>query len=169
MELESERAPVSVTLIKPAAIDTPYKEHARNYLDVDPQNPPPVYAPDTVAETILHCAENPVRDVFVGGAAKAMSVMQKLAPRTADAAMEETLLGQTRSGEPAEPTPLEGLYESNDARLQERGSYDGPVLESSLYTKASLHPAVTGAVATGAALALGAGLAYKILRRNQSH
>src|SRR5690606_18688282 len=33
MELESAGAPVSVTLIKPSSIDTPYVEHARNYLD----------------------------------------------------------------------------------------------------------------------------------------
>ena len=37
MELEADDAPISVTLIKPAAIDTPYKEHARNYLDVKPE------------------------------------------------------------------------------------------------------------------------------------
>src|SRR5918997_407997 len=36
MELEHEGAPVSVTLIKPSAIDTPYPEHARNYLEDRP-------------------------------------------------------------------------------------------------------------------------------------
>ena len=30
MELERDGAPISVTLIKPSAIDTPYPEHARN-------------------------------------------------------------------------------------------------------------------------------------------
>jgi NAD(P)-dependent dehydrogenase (short-subunit alcohol dehydrogenase family) len=33
MELEHDGAPVSVTLIKPSAIDTPFFEHARTYLD----------------------------------------------------------------------------------------------------------------------------------------
>ena len=33
MELESQGAPIAVTLIKPSSIDTPYVEHARNYLD----------------------------------------------------------------------------------------------------------------------------------------
>ncbi|MBA4158389.1 MAG: SDR family NAD(P)-dependent oxidoreductase, partial [Gemmatimonadetes bacterium] len=33
MELEEAGAPISVTLVKPAAIDTPYTEHARNYMD----------------------------------------------------------------------------------------------------------------------------------------
>ena len=165
VELESDDGPISVTLVTPASIDTPYNEHARNYLDTEPENPPPVYSPDTVAETILYCAENPVRDVFVGAAANAHSVMGHFAPRTFDLVMETTMMGQTRTQEPPEPKPLEGLYESRDARLHERGTYDGYVAESSLYTKASLHPKMTGA----AALALGAGLAYSIMKRRQEH
>ena len=55
MELEEEGAPVSVTLIKPSTIDTPYTKHAKNLLeDKEPALPPPVYAPETVAEAILH-------------------------------------------------------------------------------------------------------------------
>jgi short-subunit dehydrogenase len=165
MELESDDAPVSVSLIKPAAIDTPYLEHSRNYLDIEPENPPPVYSPDIVAETILHCAENPVRDVFVGAAAKAHSLAGKFAPRTFDKLMEATWLGQTRSGEPAHPHELENLYEPHDDRLHERGEYGWPVLESSVYTKSSLHPVVTTAVAADTLLALG-GLAYRLTRRN---
>ena len=67
MELEEEGAPISVTLIKPSAIDTPYRQHAKNYLSVEPMNPPPVYAPEPVAEAILHSAEHQQRDVYVGG------------------------------------------------------------------------------------------------------
>ena len=167
MELEAAGAPISITLIKPSAIDTPYKEHARNYLDTQPENPPPVYAPDTVADAILHSAENPTRDLYVGGAGKIHSMLGDYAPRLADQIMESTMMGQTRSGEPAEPTPLESLYESNDSRLSERGTYDGHVSESSLYTKASMHP-----VLTGAAVALGAaGLAFTVYakRNARSH
>ena len=166
MELEADDAPISVSLIKPSAIDTPYKEHAKNYLSIQPENPPPVYAPDTVAEAILHCAENPVRDVFVGGGGKALSVMGNYAPRLTDQVMEATLMGQTRSGEPAGDNSLEGLYESNDSRLSERGTYEGHVSESSVYTKASLHPVLTGALALGAA-----GLAYTFYakRNSRSH
>jgi NAD(P)-dependent dehydrogenase (short-subunit alcohol dehydrogenase family) len=165
MEVESDGAPISVSLIKPAAVDTPYKEHAPNYIDVEPENPPPVYAPNAVAETILYCAENAVRDVFVGGAAKAHSLAGKFAPRTFDRLMEATWLGQTRSGQPAQLRPFQSLYRSTDERLHERGSYGWPVLESSIYTKASLHPAITTVVTAGAALALG-GLAYKLLRKS---
>ena len=49
VELEGEGAPISVTLIKPSAIDTPYPEHARNYLDAPGLvTPPPNYDPHLV-------------------------------------------------------------------------------------------------------------------------
>ncbi|MEJ7847540.1 MAG: SDR family oxidoreductase [Pyrinomonadaceae bacterium] len=161
MELEADGAPISVTLVKPAAIDTPYKDHARNYLGVQPENPPPVYAPETVAETILHCAENPVRDVFVGGGGKALSLLGKFAPRTTDKIMESTMIDIQKSDKPDTAREKESLYHANDATLSERGGYEGHVSESSLYTKASLHP-----IKTGAAVAIGiGGLAYLLLGR----
>jgi NAD(P)-dependent dehydrogenase (short-subunit alcohol dehydrogenase family) len=56
MELIAERAPVSVTLIKPASIDTPLPDRARNYMDCRPTLPPPIYPPREVATAILHAA-----------------------------------------------------------------------------------------------------------------
>jgi len=160
MELEADKAPISVTLIKPSAIDTPYKEHAKNYLEVQPQNPPPVYAPEAVAEAILHCAENPTRDVFIGGGGKAISTMGKYVPRVTDWYMESTMIDSQKSDKPAKVRTVEGLYESRDARLHERGGYEGHVAESSLYTRATLHPIVAGS-----ALAIGlGGLIYALAR-----
>ena len=54
-----------------------------------------------------------------------------------------------------EHNPKESLYRSADASLSERSGYDGHVAESSLYTKASLHP-----IAAGAVLVAGLGGAY---------
>lgn len=168
MELEAEEAPISVTLIKPSAINTPYKEHAKNYLDVQPQNPPPVYAPDAVADAILHCAEHPVRDVFVGAGGKLMAMFNEYAPRLSDTYMEKTMFAAQKTDKPANGRSKEGLWDSHDSSLRERGEYNGHVAESSLYTMASLHPAITGTVAAGAALAVGAGLAYSLSRLNNS-
>lgn len=162
MELEADEAPISVTLIKPAAIDTPYKEHAKNYLGVEAENPPPVYAPETVADAILHCAENPVRDIFVGAGGKALSMFGEIAPRTTDKVMSATMLDIQKSDKPLESDSKDGLYKSKDDSLRERGNYEGYVMESSVYTKASMHPIVTGA----AVLALGAGIAYLVSNRS---
>src|SRR5690606_41189815 len=53
MELEAENAPVSVTLIKPASVDSGYVQHAKAYMDVERRVPPPVYGPNGVADATL--------------------------------------------------------------------------------------------------------------------
>jgi short-subunit dehydrogenase len=157
MELEAQDAPIHITLVKPAAIDTPYKDHAKNYLGVKPENPAPVYSPETVAETILHCAENPVRDVFVGAGGKMLSAMGEYAPRLTDLYMENVMIDAQKTDRKANGRARESLHQPSDASLRERGGYTGHVAESSLYTKASLHP-----VATGLGLAVGIGGAYAL-------
>jgi short-subunit dehydrogenase len=169
LELEAEEAPISVTLVKPGAIDTPYIEHAKNYMDVEPAPPPPLYAPETVAQTILYCAENPVRDIFVGAGGRMLALAGEYAPRLTDVYMENTMLGSQKSDQPVNGRKKESLWDAPDNSLSERGGYEGHVAESSVYTTAALHPAITGTVAAGAALALGAGLAYSLVKRNQNH
>jgi short-subunit dehydrogenase len=160
MELENEGAPISVTLIKPGAIDTPYSEHAKNYMPVEPKNPPPVYAPETVARAILHCAETPERDVFVGAGGKGISLLGRFAPRLADKIMERMIIKQQQSNRPASAREENGLYRSS-GKLRERGGYVGHVAESSFYTRASLHPLLTGSALVGAGLAVAAFLRAK--------
>lgn len=101
LELHKENAPVSVTLIQPAAIDTPYTEHAMNYLEVEPKHMPPVYDPQIVAEAILACAESPHRNLRVGGAAKMFTTMEKAAPGLADRFKERTAFNGSMTDEPA--------------------------------------------------------------------
>jgi len=153
MEVEHDGLPISVTLVKPGAVDTPYAEHAKNYLPNGPKNAPPAYAPEVVAETILYCAECPVRDVFAGGGAKAVSMLGYLAPRLTDKIMKHTMFTAQQSDQADQDRQDNGLY-SPARGLQERGGRAFYVAESSLYTQASLHPMMTAAVAAfvGAAL-----------------
>ena len=155
MELEADGAPVSVTLIKPGAIDTPYPHHAKNYMEAEPTVPPPVYAPEVVAEAILHCAEHAERDVFAGGGGKAISMTEKYAPRLTDKVMEWTMTEMQKSSEPPRPRENNGL-DHPSGQLQERGGGHAYVSETSLYTKASLHPVLTTAIVLGAGLAIAA-------------
>jgi len=150
MELEEAGAPISVTLIKPTAIATPFPEHAQNYLEQEPALPPPLYAPEVVAETILHCAEIPERDVFVGGPAKQHSLLGAVAPRLTDWLMELLYFRKQKSGRPPNHSD-DALYEPTTG-LQERGQSPGRVRESSVYTQASLHPVLTGTLLLGAGL-----------------
>lgn len=74
MELEKEKAPISVTLVKPAAIDAMYTVHAKRGMEREPALLPPVYAPELVAEAILYAARHPRREVFAGAAVKLVSL-----------------------------------------------------------------------------------------------
>jgi short-subunit dehydrogenase len=151
MEVEKDGAPISVTLIKPSAIDTPFLDHARNYLQNEPNFPPPVYAPEAVADTILHCCVHPERDVTVGGG-KAITWLGKLAPRLMDRIMEARMFDWQKLPKSARPRP-DNLFEAGPD-LSERGGYSGHVLESSISTKAALHPLLSFALAVGAGVLL---------------
>lgn len=154
MELEKEDSPISVTLIKPSAVDTPYIHHAKNLLPTEPLNPPPVYSPETVAQAILHCAEHPERDVFVGAGGMALAEFGHHAPRLTDKVMEATMFDLQKSDEPKSHGRQDSLHAPGEDG-SERGGYPGHVAESSVYTQAALHPFVTGALMAGIGLALG--------------
>ena len=168
MELEEAGYPIAVTLIKPAAIDTPYTEHAKNYMPVEPQNPAPVYAPETVARAILHAATHVERDIFVGAAGKVFSVREKLAPRLTDLYMEKMLFKQQQTNRLTHRNGHGGLHTAGSAALAERGKYEGHVSETSVYTQASLHPWLTTAVLGAAGVAVAALLAAAGTGRGKS-
>jgi NAD(P)-dependent dehydrogenase (short-subunit alcohol dehydrogenase family) len=87
-EIEHDRIPVSVSLIHPGRIDTPYNEHAGNYMPMQPVHRGMVYSPEAVADAILWCAAHKKRDMFVGSQALAAAVLGRVAPRLADRIME---------------------------------------------------------------------------------
>lgn len=157
MELEAEGSPISVTLVKPSAIDTPYVEHAKNYLFNEPDLPMPIYSPDIVAQVILHCAEHPERDMFAGGGGKLLSMMGYYAPRLYDKVMENFSIDQQKKDKESDGFGGTALYEAS-GDLRERGGTDKYVSETSLYDKAVRNPAVTGAILAGTGLALAAAL-----------
>lgn len=134
MELKDENAPVSVTLIKPSAVDTPCPHHARNDMEQGAQIPPPVYAPETVARAILHCAEQLERDVFVGSGGKSLSMLGYYAAGLMDTVMEKLFIGFQKKDEPPRPREQNSL-DGPAGNLEERGGYEGHVAETtpSLY------------------------------------
>lgn len=157
MELEKNDDPVAICLIKPASINSNYVKHAKNNMDVEPTLPPPVYAPEVVARAVLQCAEHPKRDVLVGGGARALSLMGKLAPGVGDKVMEATMFSGQKTNQPTNGRSIGTLYSPfNDEAPTRRGDIDEsvPVFEHSLYTALSMHPVATAAA--GVLLGVGA-------------
>jgi NAD(P)-dependent dehydrogenase (short-subunit alcohol dehydrogenase family) len=146
MELEEEGVPISVTLVKPASIDTPFFEKAKTYLGVEPQPVPPVYAPEVVSEVILKAAQHPIRELIAGGAGAKLSAA-RFAPRLADRYMERWAFDSQKTDRPASGRP-DNLYVPVRDDGGERGrNWEGHTRASSVYTEAALHPGVAAAVA----------------------
>ncbi len=152
-ELEDQDAPVSVTLVKPAAVGTPFAENAKNYMAQEPQLPPPIYEAEDVAKAILYAAVHPRRELHVGGAGKLISAAAKLMPGVVDKASRR-IIAMQKQNRPAQPRQ-DSLWSPGTHGGEVRGDTQGHMMRPSVYTNASVHPAITGAVLAAAGLAVG--------------
>jgi short-subunit dehydrogenase len=80
---EADKLAVAVTLIQPTAVDTPFPQHGKNYMDKEPKLPSPMIQPEKVAAAILEAATDPTTEVKVGGVAKLNAAIAKLSPTLA--------------------------------------------------------------------------------------
>ena len=161
MELEEEGVPISVSLIKPASIDTPFFEKAKTYLGVEPQPVPPVYVPEVVSEVILHAAQHQVRELIAGGSGAKLSAA-RFAPRLTDLYMERWTFDSQRTEKPTNGR-ADNLHAPVAHDGGERGrNWSGHTRRSSIYTNVALHPARTAGVA---AALVAAAVAYAVTRK----
>jgi len=166
MELEKDKAPISVTLIKPAAISTPFPMHAKNYMEHEPTLPAPLYSPELVARTILHAAEVPERDLFVGGQAKLMSVLSQLLPRSMDRFMRGAIFKQQQAPELSAPGRRDALHQPDARReLRQRADLGDKITETSPYTSFQMKSTATKTMLVGGALLAAWALTRKPARR----
>ncbi|MEN2747315.1 SDR family oxidoreductase [Sphingomonas sp. T9W2] len=155
MEMEAEGRPLSVTLIKPAAINTPYPEHARNRMDKPARVPPVVYDPELVAKAICFAAAHPKRDLTVGGTGMAMTKMSNLLPRSADRFMELFFKEEAQTIDtPATPGAKDNLFEPRRGG-RERSNQDIHVRKQSLALEAQMRPWTTMAILGSVGVAAG--------------
>jgi short-subunit dehydrogenase len=149
-EAEAERQPISLTLIKPAAINTPFTDHARNRMDSPgTRNPPPAYDPDLVARAIADACENPIRDLTIGGAGGISLVIGNLlASRMIDWITARVGHASMTTTNPGNSDQRDNLYEPRKD-LVENSSLRPMTRTTSLALEAQLHPGVTVAAVAG--------------------
>jgi short-subunit dehydrogenase len=159
MELMEQHAPVSLTLIKPSAVDTPYKDHARNLTGAPIKNPPPVYATPLVAQAILYAAEHRVRELNVGAGGQFLALLGMFAPMASEPLIAFATPSLNRDAKANRRPASDNLHHAGED-LRERSFYPH-VRESSLYSTAQMRPKATfslmilAAVAAGVAFHLG--------------
>lgn len=164
IELERDRVPISVTLVKPSGIGTPLGKHVANHMRGEPRVPPPVYAPELVAEVILDAAENPMREQIVGGAGAAQVMAATHFPGLFSRLAGAVTPVLNDRGKPS--TATDNLFGP-----QSGGETHGtdPGRRLSLYRAAHLHPAaaaLTTALLTAVTVAGGLALAGRLSQRH---
>jgi hypothetical protein len=143
-----------VTLIRPSAIDTPYKDHARNLTGAPVKNPAPVYAAPLVAQAILYAAEHKTRELSVGASGPILAALGAIAPWAAEPILAWAAPILQRDEEGRRGTRHDNLHQAGQD-LRERAYYKG-VRETSLFSAAQMRPRAILAVAMLAGLATGA-------------
>lgn len=165
LELMHEDAPVSVTLIKPSGIHTPYGDHAQNYMEQASRVPPPVYHPDLVADAVLHAAETPTREIMVGGSGLLQTSFAYFAPHLADRFFSWAFFKLARDPSRSKRNG-KGLHEPGDYGRQ-LGDQSGYLRRTSFYTAAQIHPMLAfGLKATAVVMTAAAASAVARRRRH---
>jgi len=162
VEFQREKLPISVTQVMPATINTPFFDKARTKLGVKPVTPPPIYQPGIVSEAILHAAENPARDLVVGGAAKAVILSQAVSPRLLDLLLKVRGFEVHYTREPKPEDAPDNLFEHIEGHNVVEGSFRERAHSRSLYNWLELHPTVKRVVLVGGALGM-----LTVLRRGR--
>ena len=161
MELMREKAPITLSLVKPSAVDTPYNKHARNLTGQAMRNPQPVYATHVVADTVLYCATHPIREITVGGGGRLIASFYSALPGLAEplfARFAPSLMRDRRSAyQPYE----DGLYDPTEDGLDEEVHYP-MVRQYSALAEIRKHPGIAGGVV---AILAGVGLATLLLNQ----
>ncbi|MGZ9099574.1 MAG: SDR family oxidoreductase [Brevundimonas sp.] len=161
MELMREQAPITVSLVKPGAIDTPYSKHARNLTGQAVQNPQPVYATHVVADTILYCASHPIREITVGGGGRLIASFYAALPGLAEPLFARFAPSLMRDKGSAYQPYEDGLYDPTDDGLDEEVHYP-MVRQFSALAEVRKHPGITGGVV---AILAGIGIAALLLNQ----
>ncbi len=108
-ELMHDKLPISVTQIKPSAINTPFPRHAKNYFNQYAKLPPPLYNVDLVADQILHAAEHGGRDLYAGGTGWLLGFMAQHFPSLSDIFVSRFMVSPSFADRP-EDHSNEGLH-----------------------------------------------------------
>jgi NAD(P)-dependent dehydrogenase (short-subunit alcohol dehydrogenase family) len=153
VELQQEGSPVRVTLVKPSSINTPLFKKARTLLGVEPRPIPPVYEVNVAVEAILRAAEGHIRDVYVGGAGKLLSTMERITPSGLDIYQRFRDRDSQKTDWPKSPDGENNLYAPVASDGGARGDFGTEAKRTSPYQKVALSPTFKWLLACSAAAA----------------
>ena len=129
--------PLSVTLIKPSAMATPFPRHGRNLTGYAARLPSPIYDPHLVGDAICDAVQHPHRSITVGGGGKFQVLGATILPLLFDrlaAGMKDKLIDRDQPVGKVDGN----LYAPQGKDGHVRGEQDGR--DFSTFTSVRRHP-----------------------------
>jgi NADP-dependent 3-hydroxy acid dehydrogenase YdfG len=154
-ELLHEGSGVRVTMVQLPGLNTTQFTWVRTTLRRQPRPVAPVYQPEVAADAIVHAAEHPRRELWVGASTPILIGGNKLAPWLGDRYLARTNVEAQQTADPIDPARADYLYRP----LGDRGShgpFDGEARASSV--QLALAKRRRALSLAGAATAAGVGL-----------
>jgi NAD(P)-dependent dehydrogenase (short-subunit alcohol dehydrogenase family) len=149
LELIAADAPISLTLVKPSPVGTPFPQHGRNVTGFKARLPRPMYAPEVVAEAIVAAVQHEHRAVTVGGTGKLQVLGANLFPQLFDQLASRMGPALTDRSQP-QPAIEGNLFAPQGKDGQTDGDQKGRRISG--FTAASLNPIASVGIVTAATL-----------------
>jgi NADP-dependent 3-hydroxy acid dehydrogenase YdfG len=159
-ELLHEGSGVRVTMVQLPGLNTTQFTWVRTTLRRQPRPVAPVYQPEVAADAIVHAAEHPRRELWVGASTPILIGGNKLAPWLGDRYLARTNVEAQQTADPIDPARPDYLYRP----LGDRGSH-GPFDGEARASSVQLALAKRRRVLSLAAAATAAGVGLLALRR----
>jgi NAD(P)-dependent dehydrogenase (short-subunit alcohol dehydrogenase family) len=155
VELKKAGWGVDVSVIHPAAINTPQFDRDRQKIGKQPMPVPPIYEPEPFAAAVVHCCEHPIRELPVGWGAQKLMWGQKLSPRAGDLVLLRSGWKSQHTGEDKPLDAPDNLFGTIPGDPGAHGRFDGRSRSSTLWTSLRLRRWLVGAAVVGAAAVAG--------------
>ena len=164
-ELFHEHSQIRVSMLQLPAVNTPQFDVVRSRLPRRAQPVPPIFSPELIARAVVWTAENPVREMTIGGSAVQAILGQKLIPGLLDRYLGRVGYDSQQTDQPADPDRADNLYQPVPGDHGAHGRFTDRSSDWSLQLWARMHQRSVGiGAAMGAALALG-GIQFGVRRR----
>jgi NAD(P)-dependent dehydrogenase (short-subunit alcohol dehydrogenase family) len=166
VELEKANAGVDISVILPGAINTPQFDRARQKMGLQPQPVAPIYQPEPFADAVLHCCEQPVRELPIGWGAQKLLWGQKLSPRAGDLVLLRTGWKGQHTEELKPTDSPDNLFDVLPGDPGAHGRFDERSRNTTAWTWLRLHRGLVGAGLGLGTMGLLAGLRGRFLPAN---
>ncbi len=159
-ELIHENSRITLTAVHLPAVNTPQFDWARSHMPRRARPMGTIFQPEDIARAILHAAENPRREYWLGGSAMQAILGNFLAPGFADRYLAANAVDGQLTEETEVPGRPDNLYHPVDGLHRTRGRFGLP--HNSLRLAAP--SGTTRGLAVAAGLILAGGLGFAMSR-----